>query len=226
MLSQIARRRGQALYREIHRCTACIGAPGCAIQLDPKRVRRKLIPESLTSDVFVVGQSLGPRTQRKSGIPYLLPTGKLSATGRRLDQFLATFGYSIDAGSGRRYAYSSDLVQHYPGKLGQGDRRPTKAGRDNCARWLRRELALVRPKVVILLGELATRDFLARYAPSTSAKVRGWGGPSRCSVGSCQVLAFAIPHPAYRFHRPEVRDIHRQATAGVLSALSLKTRSK
>lgn len=44
-----------------------------------------------------------------------------------------------------------------PGKntTGEGDRRPSPAEIALCAPWLERELALVQPRVVLLLGRLA-----------------------------------------------------------------------
>jgi hypothetical protein len=60
----------KTLYGEIHGCSICVGAPGCAIQADSQRVRRNPVKAALRSDVFLVGQALSQRTQRLSGYPY------------------------------------------------------------------------------------------------------------------------------------------------------------
>src|SRR5688572_21299816 len=73
------------LYEAVHDCTLCIGAKGCKMEVDPRRVRRRVVEKSLGSRVFIVGQALGPNTQRLSGIPYMSETGNLSTTGNALD---------------------------------------------------------------------------------------------------------------------------------------------
>lgn len=208
------------LYSEIYHCTACIGVPVCRIQKDPQRVRRQIVPRAMRSEVFLVGQGLGGRTQRRSGLPYCFPDGSLSPTGRRLDDFLERVGYSIDPSSPLRYAYSSDLLQHYPGRSAGGDRRPLKAERDKCAPWLERELALVRPKVVVLLGSLAASDFLERYGiPPLRMSDEAWGRPHRCEVQGRPVIAVPVPHFASRMPRDRRRRFLKRADSVLQSIL-------
>jgi uracil-DNA glycosylase family 4 len=189
----------QALYGQIHRGNLCINALGCRILPDPDRVRRRVIPHSLRSDIFLVGQALARDSQSRSGLPYHRADGSITRTGKALDTFLKSFGYSV-APMETRYAYSSDLVQHFPGATMRGHRKPTRAERENCAPWLREELAVVQPKVVILLGRLAASDFLDRYARGKDRRPGlAWARPEVCQVGGRRVVAIAIPHPSYRF---------------------------
>lgn len=211
------------LYAEIYRCARCVDAPGCRIVPDPERVRRQVVPRALDSEVFLVGQSLGGRTQRRSGLPYCLPNGSLSQAGRGLDAFLGAFGYTIEPQDmSRRYAYHSDIIQHYPGRAGRGDREPMKAERDNCAEWLKLELLLVRPKVALLLGEVAARDFLGRYG---NVRVREldavWGLRFGCQVEEREVTAFPLPHFSYRFgDRGHIADVRHRAAAAIQETLT------
>jgi uracil-DNA glycosylase len=73
------------LYDEIH---------AHARRFDPQAVPKRVIERALTSEVFLVGQAPGSRTQRLSGIPYVGQNGRLSQTGRRLDAYLGRFGYT------------------------------------------------------------------------------------------------------------------------------------
>jgi len=190
----------ERLYGETFTCCTCFGAFGCQITPDPERVRRRVLARALDSKVFVVGQALSRNAQRKSGLPYVLPNGRLSQTGRKLDAFLGAFDYTIDPNSERQYAYSSDLVQHYPGKASGGDRRPTRVERNNCSVWLKRELELIRPRVVILLGELPARDFLSRYALDRGDPITvPWGRRFECEISAWRFAAFVVPHFSYRF---------------------------
>ena len=58
--------------------------------------------------------------------------------------------------------YIAALMRCFPGrnKTNTGDLRPPPAGVANCAHWLDSELLLLRPKVLILVGQLAIARFL------------------------------------------------------------------
>jgi uracil-DNA glycosylase family 4 len=150
------------LYREIHECEKCLGDPRCEMAADEDRMARTLVSRAAESPIFVIGQALGPNTQRLSGVPYTYPNGELSPTGRVLDDLLRAIGYTIDARGDRPYVYSSDIVQRYPGPAvgGGGDRTPTRVEMENCAEWLETELRIVRPRVILLLGRFASDYFL------------------------------------------------------------------
>ncbi len=64
----------------------------------------------------------------------------------------------------RRLTYIAALMRCFPGRNAQntGDLRPPPAGIANCAHWLDAELRLLRPKVLILVGQLAIARFLGR----------------------------------------------------------------
>lgn len=62
----------------------------------------------------------------------------------------------------RRVTYIAALMRCFPGrnKTNTGDLRPPPAGIANCAHWLDAEMRLLRPKVLILVGQLAIARFL------------------------------------------------------------------
>jgi uracil-DNA glycosylase family 4 len=179
---------------------------------DDQRVVRRLVPPVTASPVFIIGQALGPDTQRRSGLPYTYPNGALSPTGRALDQFLRGIGFTIEATGRLRYAYSSDIVQRYPGPAvgGGGDRRPTPQEVANCAEWLDTELRMMRPRVVLLLGRESARYFLR--AQGKHGRVE-WGVPYEVQVAGVRATAFAVYHPAYRRRKPDTVDALYAAVA-------------
>ena len=60
----------------------------------------------------------------------------MQQTGRTLDEFLGRFGYAIRPNSTRRYAYSTDAVQRWPGLKPNGKKRdPSPREVANCAEW-------------------------------------------------------------------------------------------
>lgn len=62
----------------------------------------------------------------------------------------------------RRLTYIAALMRCFPGRNRQntGDLRPPLAGIANCAHWLDDELRLLKPKAVILVGQMAISRFL------------------------------------------------------------------
>jgi uracil-DNA glycosylase len=62
----------------------------------------------------------------------------------------------------RRLTYIAALMRCFPGRNKQntGDRPPPPAGIANCAHWLDAELRILKPKVLILVGQLAISRFL------------------------------------------------------------------
>ena len=59
--------------------------------------------------------------------------------------------------------YCASVTRCYPGRAasGRGDRTPTPRERELCAFWRRRELALLRPRLVVTVGGLALRELLS-----------------------------------------------------------------
>jgi len=62
----------------------------------------------------------------------------------------------------RRQTYIAALMRCFPGRnaAGTGDLRPPPAAVANCAHWLEAELRLLRPTVLILVGQMAIARFL------------------------------------------------------------------
>jgi len=92
------------------------------------------------------------------------------------DAFYATF-------------YCASVTRCYPGRApsGRGDRRPTPAEIALCRAWRERELALLRPAVVLPIGGIAVAELLGRL---TISEAVGRTFP----VG--EATAIPLPHPS------------------------------
>lgn len=138
-----------ALHHAIRQCTACQHA----------RLLERANPISfggrLTDRVMVVGQAPGPVTDRK-GYHFAGPAGKV------IEQWLARAGFR--PGYFRDRCYLTSLTRCFPGKdaVGKGDRRPSSAELRLCRPFLERELELVKPAVVLLIGQMAIEAFLGK----------------------------------------------------------------
>jgi len=101
---------------------------------------------------MIVGQAPGA-VELTTGLPF---SGRAGAELRR---WLARAG--IDA---EHLPYRTSMTKCFPGKVasGAGDRKPSPPEIANCAGWLEREIALVRPKILLPVGQLAIERFIGK----------------------------------------------------------------
>ena len=145
----------ETVQREIAACTLCVEAGFIPISLPifHGRVGQRLM---------IVGQAPGPSAGTRP-LPY---TG---ATGRTLQGWLERAGFP--PGALHRDFYLTSLTKCFPGPAigsgGKGDRPPSATEIALCATHLDREIALVRPEIVVSLGRLAAErlDPAARKLP-------------------------------------------------------------
>lgn len=146
--------------------------------------------------VMLVGEQPGD-AEDIQGRPFVGPAGKL------LDRALAEL--SID----RRRLYVTNAVKHFK-FVPRGKRRihqkPGSSEIRACGPWLERELALVQPRLVVLLGATAVQAALGRAG--SIASLRGRVLPFGKDRG-----ALATVHPSYLLRLPEAagRDEARAA---------------
>src|SRR5947208_2289481 len=107
---------------------------------------------ALKSDVMLVGETPGDQ-EDVAGAPFVGPAGKL--LDRALDE----------AGIDRSRAYVTNAVKHFKWRA-RGTRRihdkPTWTEQMACRPWLEAELALVKPRALVLLGATAAQSLLGR----------------------------------------------------------------
>src|SRR5438309_4722 len=134
------------LHGEILACTRCVAAgylPAAAPVLSGYADNR----------IMLVGQAPGA----------VEAVRRLPFQGRSRT---ALMGWLIRAGfaserQARRQIYLTSVTKCFPGKGGGGgDRRPSRAEVDLCRSHLDRQLALIKPELLILVGGLAHERFL------------------------------------------------------------------
>ena len=136
----------KALHREIAACRRCVEA-GYSVESVPHLV----VSGPADARLMVIGQA--PPSERSShGRPFSGPAGQ------RLYRWLAEAGWEEE--EFRAHYYITAITKCYPGKAGKGDRRPTAVEQRLCRPFLDRELALVQPEIVVLVGGLAIETFL------------------------------------------------------------------
>ena len=140
----------EALAGEVVACRACEVA-GYLTRAHP--IRPTLIDDPR---LMLIGQAPGALTDRK-GYHFAGPAGRF------LESWFDQAGFP--PGYFREHVYLTSLTRCFPGKspAGNGDRPPSKAEIALCHRFLERELQLIQPKVVLLVGKMAIDAFLGKH---------------------------------------------------------------
>ncbi len=132
------------LHSEMRACRLCLEA---GHEIVPGAVFRG----SAGADVLLIGQAPGV-TEVEAKRPFN------ATSGTRLFQWLGEAGW--DEAEFRTRHYMTAVTKCYPGKdakSGKGDRVPSKVEQALCRPFLEREITLVRPKLMILVGGLAIK---------------------------------------------------------------------
>ncbi len=182
-MSRATVERLEALHRTMEGCTRC-----------PAMIGPVVHGPAMDSDVLLVGQAPGPR-EGGFGKPFAWTAGRTlfrwfhEATGADEDTI-------------RERVYFAAVARCFPGKApGGGDRRPAPDEIDNCRGYLREEVAILRPTLVIPVGTMAIAEVLGHTGRLTEVI----GTTARANVFGTQMDAIALPHPsgASTWHRTE-----------------------
>ena len=106
-------------------------------------------------------------------------------------------GFSSEA-QVRRQVYMTSVTKCFPGKgTGGGDRRPSRAEVDLCRPHLDRQLALIKPELLILVGGLAHERFLpGRSLDQLVGRLFDPTGREVRSRERVRPLLVPLPHPS------------------------------
>ena len=131
---------------------------------------------------MLVGQAPG-RKEAALGRPFA------GAAGRRLFQWLSEAGFEEQ--QFRSFCYVTAMMKCFPGNGVRGDLKPSRQQVINCAPWLEQELALVRPDVLMPVGQLAIERFLGK------ARLEELVGRRFCRlIAGRAVTVIPLPHPS------------------------------
>lgn len=111
--------------------------------------------------------------------------------------WLIRAGFSSEE-QARRQVYMSSITKCFPGKgTGGGDRRPSRAEVDLCSSHLDRQLALIKPELLILVGGLAHERFLpGRPLDALVGRLFDASGREVTGQPRARPLLVPLPHPS------------------------------
>jgi uracil-DNA glycosylase len=131
------------------------------------------------AEIMFIGEGPG-WNEDQMGRPFV------GAAGKFLDQMFASIGLK------RGDIYIANVVKHRP----PNNRDPMPNEISACSLYLDRQIALIKPKIIVTLG----RHSMARYFPNSAiSKIHGtW-------VKRDGVVYFAMYHPAAALHQTNLR---------------------
>ena len=119
-------------------CAAC---RGCA--LADTRTNVVFGDGSETAEIMLIGEGPGQH-EDEQGVPFVGPAGQL------LDKMLASVGLSLED------AYIANVVKCRP----PGNRDPHDDEKEACLNYLRYQLMLIQPKIIVCLGRIAATTII------------------------------------------------------------------
>ncbi len=139
---------------------------------------------SAEAEVVFIGEAPG-KTEDKEGRPFL------GAAGKFLNEMLESIKLS------REDIYITNVVKYRP----PDNRDPLPGEVASCADWLREELEVIKPKLVVFLG----RHALRHYFPD--AKIGEVHGKLLKKVTPIGNYFFALYHPAAALYNGSMREV-------------------
>ena len=163
----------EILRSECENCKAC--------ELHTTRTNCVFGTGNINADLLFVGEAPGDN-EDKTGIPFVGRAGQL------LDQYL----YAVDIP--RESVYIANILKCRPPK----NRDPLPAEEDACMDFLRRQVKLIRPKIIVCLGRIAAMR-LIRPDYKITKEHGEW-------VQKGNFLITAVYHPALLLRDPRRKE--------------------
>lgn len=134
------------------------------------------------ADLVLVGEAPGAEEERR-GEPFVGPAGET------LTRILQAMGLQ------REQVYITNIVKFRPAKpdQGQSNRAPTAEEMASCIAFVRAEIAVIQPKVIVALGATASKGLLGLDESLGRMRGRFWEFQG--------VPVMVTYHPAYLLHQ-------------------------
>jgi DNA polymerase len=175
------------------------GFDGCALKRTAKRLCFKRGRDD--ARIMLIGEAPG-RDEDLEGKPFVGRAGQL------LDRMLAAIGLAEE------HVYITNTVYWRP----PGNRTPTPEEVEACAPFLARQIELLAPQILVLLGAAAVKSILGR----TEGIMRLRGKWLIYSRAGREIPTLATLHPAYLLRTPADKRLAWRDLLMVKEALAQK----
>ncbi|MEA2536286.1 MAG: uracil-DNA glycosylase [Chloroflexota bacterium] len=188
----------EAIAAEIAVCTRC--------RLHERRARTVPGEGNPDTEVVIVGEGPG-RDENEAGRPFV------GASGRLLTELIESVGWQ------RQDVFITNVVKCWP----PGNRDPQPDEIAACAPFLRRQLEVLDPAVVVTAGKHSLNAFMPG---ERIGRVHGTAHPTRPETGARDALTFAMYHPAFALYDGSNRGTLLADIAGLPATLEAARRRR
>lgn len=145
---------------------------------------------AIAVDIMLIGQAPGPH-EAKFGKPFAYTAGKT------LFSWLHS-ATLLDEETLREKIYFAAVARCFPGKSSSGgDREPSPAEIKNCQKFLRAEVHVLKPKIILAVGKLAIKEVLGPAIVGRSFKLdQVVGKKFFVNYHDHPVYVIPLPHPS------------------------------
>jgi uracil-DNA glycosylase len=142
-----------------------------------------IVGNAMLSSMLLVGQAPGDK-EPALGRPFAW------TAGRQLFKWFQSLGLGEEQFRAR--VYMAAVCRCFPGKRAKGgDRVPSPEEITTCSSWLQREIELLRPQLIVPVGQLAIAQFLP-----LRPLVEQIGHVQQVTLGRQSIDVIPLPHPS------------------------------
>jgi DNA polymerase len=193
----------RAIREDIGECTRCRLCKG----------RKNIVfgTGNIHADLMFVGEGPGA-DEDEQGLPFVGRAGQL------LNNMIAAMGLR------REDVYIANVVKCRP----PGNRTPERDECETCLPFLMRQIAAIRPKVIVALGAVAAKNLLAMNAPMAELRGRWYdfrvnvNAEGRSDAAAPTVKLAVTYHPAFLLRDPRQKKETWKDLQMVMKFLGLK----
>ncbi len=188
----------KAIAAEIRTCTRC----------RLHEARDKTVPGegNPETEVVVVGEGPG-RDENQAGRPFV------GASGRLLTELIESLGWRRDD------VFITNVVKCWP----PGNRDPQPDEIAACAPYLRRQLEVLDPAVIVTAGKHSLNVFMP---DERIGRVHGTSRPADPATGAREAMVFAMYHPAFALYDGSNRSTLQADIQGLPATLEAARRRR
>lgn len=148
---------------------------------------------NVNADILFIGEAPGEKEDLQ-GVPFV------GRAGKQLDRLLNAIDLNIDD------VYIGNILKYRPPK----NRDPTIEEIKNHTPYLIEQIKIIKPKIIVTLGNYSTKFVLAGFKPEEMKKIAGistlHGKPKRLKFNNFDFLVVPIYHPAAMMYRPQLKE--------------------
>lgn len=155
--------------------------------------------------ILFIGEAPGAK-EDEQGLPFV------GRAGKELDKLLHKIELTIDD------VYIANILKYRPPK----NRDPTKVEIKNHTPYLIEQIITIKPKIIVTLGNFATKFVLSNYNIDEMKKVKGiaeiHGTKHTIEFNKEEYLVIPIYHPSAMMYKPSIRE-HFQNDFKIMSEI-------